>query len=64
MLEQKIKEENIENNLVFSIDRRKRFALKSTQTIIIFFFRNPSHENKIIMSIFISVFYFGLFIKP
>ena len=43
-MEQKIREENIENNLVFCIDRRKTFAIKLTQR---FDFRNLSHKNKI-----------------
>ena len=40
MMEQKINEENIENNLVFCIDPRKAFAIKSV-------FRNPLHQNKV-----------------
>ena len=43
-MEQKINEENIENNLVFCIDSRKAFAIKSIPRSI---FRNPSHKNKI-----------------
>ena len=43
-MEQKVNEENIENNLVFCIDARKAFAIKSTQESV---FRNPSHTNKI-----------------
>ena len=44
MMEQKINEENIENNLVFCIDPRKAFAIKSTPRSV---FRNPLHQNKI-----------------
>ena len=54
-MEQKIKEENTKKNLVFFIDRRKLFAIKSTQRKS--FFSNPSDTNKV------RVFYFGLFIK-
>ena len=43
-MEQKISEENIENNLVFCIDPRKAFAIKSVTGSV---FRNSSHENKI-----------------
>ena len=43
-MEQKIKEENIESNLVFSIDPGKAFAIKSIPRSV---FRNPSHKNKI-----------------
>ena len=43
-MEQKINEESIENNLVFCIDPRKAFAIKSIPSSV---FRNPSHENKI-----------------
>ena len=43
-MEQKINEENIGDNLVFCIDPRKAFAIKS---ILRFVFRNPSHKNKI-----------------
>ena len=45
-MEQKINEENIENNLVFCIDRRKAFAIKSISRSV---FRNPSHKKKIRM---------------
>ena len=56
MMKQKIKE-HVENNLVFCIDRRKTFAVKSVQKSI---FRNPSRKNKI--GLFsTSVFYFCLF---
>ena len=37
MLEQKIKEENIENNLVFRIEHSKSLSLKSTQKTFFFF---------------------------
>ena len=37
-------EENIENNLVFCIDPRKAFPIKSIPRSV---FRNPSHKNKI-----------------
>ena len=43
-MEQKINEENIENNLVFCIDPKKPFAIKSILRPV---FRNPSHKNKI-----------------
>ena len=44
---QKINEENIENNLVFCIDSRKAFAIKSIPKSV---FRNPSHKNKLRLS--------------
>ena len=44
MMEQKINEENIENNLVVCIDPRKSFAIKSIPRSV---FRNPSHMNKL-----------------
>ena len=44
MMEQKINEEIIENNLVFCIDPRKAFAIKSIPRSV---FRNPLHQNKI-----------------
>ena len=37
-------EENIGNNLVFCIDPRKAFAMKSIPRTV---FRNPPHKNKI-----------------
>ena len=37
-------EESIENNLVFYIDPRKAFAIKSIPRSV---FRNPSNKNKI-----------------
>ena len=43
-MEQKINKENIENNLVFCIDPRKAFAIKSIPRSV---FGNPSHKNKI-----------------
>ena len=43
-MERKINEENIENNLVFCIDARKAFAVKSIPRSVL---RNPSHKNKI-----------------
>ena len=45
-MEQKIDEENIENNLVFCIDPRKTFAIKSIPRSV---FQNLSHvyKNKI-----------------
>ena len=43
-MEQKINEENIENNLVFYIDPRKAFAIKSVPRSV---FRNPLHQNKV-----------------
>ena len=59
MMEQKINEENIENNLVFCIDPRKAFAFKSISRSV---FRNPSRMNKI--RLFRLNFDFGFFIKP
>ena len=47
MMEQKINEENIENNLVSCIDPRNAFAIKSIPRSVFFFFQNPSHKNKI-----------------
>ena len=44
MMEQKISEENIENKLVFCIDPRKAFAIKSIPRSV---FRNPLHRNEI-----------------
>ena len=43
-MEQKINEENIENNLVFCINPRKAFGIKSIPRSV---FRNPLHQNKI-----------------
>ena len=43
-MEQEINEENIENDLVFCIDLRKAFAIKSIPRSV---FRNPLHQNKI-----------------
>ena len=51
-MEQKINEENIENNLVFCIDRRKAFAIKSIPRPV---FQNPSHKKKKIRLSSISV---------
>ena len=60
MMEQKINEENIENNIVFCIDTRKAFAIKSIPRSV---FRNPSHKNEIrLFSISVN-FDFGYFIK-
>ena len=59
MTEQKIEEENIENNFVLCIDRRKTFATKSKQKKN-HIFRNPSHKNKIRL-FYISVFFFFFF---
>ena len=42
-MEQKINEENTENNLVFYINPRKAFAIKSIPSFV---FQNPSHKNK------------------
>ena len=46
MMEKKVNEENMENNLVFCIDPRKAFAIKSIPKSV---FRNPSHKNKILL---------------
>ena len=43
-MEQKMNKENIEINLVFCIDPRKAFVIKSIPRSV---FRNPSHKNKI-----------------
>ena len=43
-MEHKINEENIGNNIVFCIDHRTAFAVKSVPRTV---FRNPSHKNKI-----------------
>ena len=44
----KINEENIENNLVFSINPEKAFAIKSNpRSVFFFFFRNLPYKNKI-----------------
>ena len=53
-MEQKIKEDKIENNLVLCVNRRKTFAIKLIQRSV---FRNPSHKNKIRL-FSISVFFF------
>ena len=58
-MEQKINEENIENNGVFCIDRRKAFAIKIIQRSD---FLNPSHKNEIHL-FSISVFLFRLIVK-
>ena len=42
-MEKKINEERIDNDVVFCIDPRKAFAIKSIPRSI---FRNPSHKNK------------------
>ena len=47
-MEQKINRENIENNLVFCIDPRKAFAIKSIPRSV---FRNPSHKKIRLFSI-------------
>ena len=43
-MEQKMNEESIENKLVFYIDARKAFAIKSIPRSV---FRNLSHKNNI-----------------
>ena len=43
-MEQKIKEEKIENNLVFCIDRRKNICNQIDIKIDVF--RNPSHKSE------------------
>ena len=61
MMEQKINEENIENNLVFCIDPRKTIAIKSISKSV---FRSPSHKNKIYVYFpFRLNFDFGFFTK-
>ena len=60
MMEQKINEENIENNLVFCIDPGKAFAIKSIPRTV---FRNPLHKYKIRLFLFHLNFDFGFFIK-
>ena len=59
-MEQKINKENIENNLVFCIDPRKAFAIKSKPRSV---FRNPSHKNKIGLFSILVKFGYGFFIK-
>ena len=49
-------EENIENNRVFCIDRRKTFAIKSIQRSV--FSKSVTLEQTT------SILYFSLFIKP
>ena len=44
---------NIENNLVFCIDPRKAFAIKSIPRSV---FRNPLHHNKIQSTLVVSNF--------
>ena len=64
MLEQKIIEENIENNLVFPIDSRKKEMSSNQQKENKNIFRNPSHLYEQNMSTFyFSIYDFGLFIK-
>ena len=52
--------ENIENNLVFCIDPRNAFAIKSIPRSV---FRNPSHMNKIHLFSIRLNFDFGFIIK-
>ena len=54
-----INEENIQNNLVFCIDPRKAFAVKSIPRSG---FRNPPHKNKI--RLLCLNFDFSFLIKP
>ena len=61
LMEQKINEEIIENNLVFCVDPRKAFAIKSIPRSV---FRNPSHKNKIRLFSISVKFNLGVFIKP
>ena len=42
-MEQKINKDDIENNLVFCIEPRKAFAIKSIPRSV---FRNPFHKNE------------------
>ena len=56
----KISEENIENNLVFCIDPRTAFTIKSIPRSV---FRNPSHKNKYVYFLFRVNLDFGFFIK-
>ena len=58
-MEQKINEVNIENNLVFCIDPRKAFAIKSIPRSV---FRNMSYKIKI--RLFRLNLEFDFFIKP
>ena len=55
MMEQKINEENIENNLVFCIDPRKTFAIKSVPKTVV---RNLSHKKKYVSISVKSLFRF------
>ena len=58
-MEQKIDEDYIENNLVFCIDPRNAFAIKSKPGSV---FRNPSHNKIRPFSISLN-FDFGLMTK-
>ena len=57
-MEQKLNEENMENNLVFCIDPRKAFGIKSISRSA---FRNPLRKNKI--RLFRLNLDFGFYIK-
>ena len=59
-MEQKVSEENIENYLVFCIDPRKAFAIKSISRS---FFLNQSHQNKIRLFLFSLNSDLGFFYK-
>ena len=59
-MEQKTDKENIENNLVFCIDQRKAFAIKSKPISV---FRNSSHKNKIGLFSISFKLDFGFYIK-
>ena len=63
MMEWKINEENIENNLVFCIDPRKAFAIKPNQYQYLFF-KIRHIRTKYFYFLFRLNFDFGFFIKP
>ena len=58
MMEQKLNVETIENNLVFCIDPRKAFAIKSI------FFEIRHIRTKYVYFLFRLNFDFGFYIKP
>ena len=59
-MELKVNEENIENKLMFCIDPRKAFAIKSLPRSV---FQNPSHKKKKKKKIFRLNFDSGFFIQ-
>ena len=63
-IEQKINEENIENNLVFCIDPRIAFAIKSIPRFVFFFLEIRHIRTKYVYFLFRLDLNFGFFIKP